>query len=94
MINDYMKTLKERNSESRVYQKHQQVGLEIAEILQDQEHKALYMKLARNGNVQRLYEIAKDVAEKDGVKNKGAYFMRIAEQEGILKSKKTDGKQS
>ncbi len=94
MIDDYIKTLKERGSESRVYQKHQQVGLEIAEILQDQEHKALYMKLARNGNVHRLYAIAKDVAEKKGVRNKGAYFMRIAEQEGILKSKKTDGKRS
>lgn len=74
---DYFKTLKERSKTSKVYQKHQLVGLEIADLLDDREHKALYIKLAKERNQQELLSLAKDIAEKKTVKKKGAYFMSV-----------------
>ena len=60
-----------------MYRKYQLVGLEIADILRDRAHKALYIKLAKEGDARRLMAIAKDVAERTEVKNHGAYFMRV-----------------
>jgi len=82
---DYLKELKRRSKESHVYKKFQLEGLEIAEILGDERHKSLYIKLAKEGNPNRLRRLAKTVAENKNVKNKGAYFM------AALKSK-NDGK--
>jgi hypothetical protein len=73
----YLAELKRRAKESRVYRKYQLTGLEIAGILGDPHHKALYMKLAKEGNARRLLAVAKGVAERKDVKNPGAYFMRI-----------------
>ncbi len=73
----YLEELKKRSKESRVYRKHQLTGLLIAEILQDEKHKALYIKLAKADNGDRLLGLAKDVAERKNIKNKGAYFMRL-----------------
>jgi len=47
----------------------------LAEILEDKKHKSLYMKLAKRHGAQKLIELAKDVASRKNVKNKGAYFM-------------------
>lgn len=75
---DYLKTLKQRAKESRVYKKFQLVGLEIAEILGDEKHKTLYIKLAKEEkNPDSLLDLAKKVAERKNIKNKGAYFMKI-----------------
>lgn len=74
---NYIKTLKERSKTSKVYRKYQLVGLELAELLRDPEHKALYIKLAKERDQQKLLSLAKDIAEKENVKNKGAYFMRV-----------------
>ncbi len=52
-------------------------GLMLAEILHDNAHKALYIKLAKSHGEQRLLGLAKLVAENTKVKNKGAYFMRV-----------------
>ncbi|MEK7077168.1 MAG: hypothetical protein AAB967_02975 [Patescibacteria group bacterium] len=73
----YLQTLQERRKEGHVYQPFQQAGLDIAEILGDMKHKALYIKLAKEHNPQTLLSLAKDVAERRGVKNKGAYFMKV-----------------
>lgn len=75
---DYLKGLTGRASESKVYSAHQEIGLELATILHDRFHKALYIKLAKtHPDHQRLLILAKDIAGRQGVTNKGAYFMRL-----------------
>lgn len=73
----YLAELKRRSKESRIYRKYQLTGLLLAEILEDEKHKTLYIKLAKDGDGDRLLAIAKDVAERKNVKNKGAYFMKM-----------------
>jgi len=74
---DYRELLKKRAKESKVYSSHQLVGLTLAEILGDESHKSLYIKLAKTHDMDKLIRLAKSVAEKKNVKNKGAYFMRL-----------------
>ena len=74
---DYFKTLKKRGKESRVYKEYQLLGLEIAQALRDERHKSLYIKLARERDAKELLRIAKDIAGRKNVKNKGAYFMSV-----------------
>ena len=74
---DYFELLKKRAKESRVYSKHQLVGLELAQILEDDAHKSLYMKLAKKYDADELLKLAKSVSEKENVENKGAYFMKL-----------------
>ena len=73
---DYVAKLKERALTSHVHRSHQLLGLEIAKILGDDKHKALYIKLVKTHG-EALLGIAKDVAARGNVKNKGAYFMRV-----------------
>jgi len=80
-FNSYLQKLKERKDESRAYSKHQVVGLEIAELLDDFSHKALYIKLAKERNSDKLLATAKEISEKQYIKNKGAYFMRIISED-------------
>ncbi len=79
MANGYLATLKKRGKESRVYREYQLIGLEIADILNDRSHKALYIKIAKEKKITHaeLLRTAKSVREKKNVKNRGAYFMRI-----------------
>ncbi len=86
---DYLETLKERGKTSRVYRKYQLTGLLIAQLLNDEKHKSLYIKLAKTRNQQKLMSIAKDVSERKNIRNKGAYFMRILQ---IIQSRKKNGK--
>ncbi|MEK7554452.1 MAG: hypothetical protein AAB518_00490 [Patescibacteria group bacterium] len=74
---DYFAELTKRSKKTRAYAKHQVVGLEIADILGDRLHKSLYIKLAKEQDASALLRIAKSVAEKKGISNQGAYFMRI-----------------
>jgi len=74
---DYIEELKKRRKESHVYKDYQLVGLLIAEVLQDEEHKSLYIKLAKENNQDKLLKLAKDVAERENIENKGAYFMKL-----------------
>src|SRR3989344_5955909 len=78
---EYIKTLKERGEESRVYKKFQLTGLEIAKILEDKAHTSLYIKFAKQYDNMRLMMLAKDIAERKNVKNKGAYFMKLLAEE-------------
>ena len=74
---DYMEVLRERSKKSHIYKKYQMVGLMLAEILHDDAHKALYMKLAKKHDHDKLVDITRSVADKINVKNKGAYFMSV-----------------
>ncbi len=74
---DYLDVLKERAKKSKVYSPHQMTGLTLAQILKDEKHKSLYIKLAKKYKADKLLSLAKSVAERKNVKNKGAYFMRL-----------------
>ncbi|HVM76628.1 MAG TPA: hypothetical protein VMU07_00540 [Candidatus Paceibacterota bacterium] len=84
----YAEELKRRAKESHVYRKYQLVGLEIAQILKDEKHKTLYIKLAKERGGERLLRVAKDVADRGNVKNKGAYFMRLVTSDTPPKQKR------
>ncbi len=77
---DYVKTLKERVKKSRVYVPFQSTGLLLAELLHDQEHKSLYMRLAKLYDNPQLIRIAKDLAERKNIDNRGAYFMKMLKE--------------
>ncbi|MEX2033287.1 MAG: hypothetical protein WD889_01875 [Candidatus Colwellbacteria bacterium] len=84
-MEDYLKELKERGKTSRVYREYQLVGLLVAEILNDEKHKSLYIKLAQKYGSQKMLQLAKDVADRKRIKNKGAYFMKMLEIEKVEK---------
>jgi hypothetical protein len=73
----YIKQLKRRAKDSHVYRKYQLMGLEISQVLKDEKHKSLYIKLAKERNGERLLQLAKEIAENRNVKNRGAYFMAV-----------------
>ena len=85
MREKYLAELRRRGKESHVYRKYQLIGLEISQLLADEAHKALYIKLAKERNGDRLIGIAKDIAERKNIKNKGAYFMALLKQESAAK---------
>jgi hypothetical protein len=87
---DYIADLRKKAKESKVYQKHQLIGLQVAEILNDNKHKALYIKLAKEKNTDRLLEVARAVAERANIKNPGAYFMRIITSNEVESKYKKD----
>ena len=82
---DYFKTLKERAKKSRVYKPHQLTGLTLTEILEDPSHKSLYMRLAKDYNNDELLRIAKNLAERKNIENKGAYFMKVLKASDVKK---------
>ncbi|MBI2024575.1 MAG: hypothetical protein HYT03_00575 [Candidatus Harrisonbacteria bacterium] len=84
---EYLEELKRRSEEARVSKSYQLIGLEVAKLLGDWKHKALYIKLAKQYGEGRLMEVAKRVAERDEVKNKGAYFMKVFHVENSNYSK-------
>ena len=77
----YFEELARRGKASHVHTSHQLAGLEIADMLGDHKHKALYIKLAKQYGVEWVLRIAKSVAEKKGIKNPGAYFMTLLKKE-------------
>ena len=84
----FLETLRERAKKSKVYRPYQLTGLELSEILEDEKHKALYIKLAKERDPQDLMQLAKEVRERKNIKNKGAYFMKL------LSEKQKNGKRS
>ncbi|MDR3401420.1 MAG: hypothetical protein P4L99_02890, partial [Chthoniobacter sp.] len=69
-------------------------GLEMSQLLRDERHKALYIKLAKDGNPDKMLALAKDVATREAVKNKGAYFMAILRKEADerIEARKKEGR--
>lgn len=80
IIPDYLKVLNERTKTTRVSKPYQLIGLYLAELLEDDGHKALYIKLAKTCDNQQLIELAKNITERKEIKNKGAYFMKVWHQ--------------
>lgn len=89
---DYLEIIKERGRQSRVYKKYQFIGLEIARLLNDENHKSLYIKLAKEYGSEKMFVLAKDVSERKKVKNKGAYFMKVIQKTILIKSEKENDK--
>jgi hypothetical protein len=89
MREKYMDELKRRGKESHVYKKYQLIGLEISQILGDEKHKALYIKLAKEQDADTLMRLAKDIAERKNVNNKGAYFMTLLKERNTKPASKT-----
>jgi len=92
---EYLKEMKKRAKESHVYRKYQMTGLLLADILGDREHKALYIKLAKERDEETLMALAKGIAGNKNVKNKGAYFMRVlfdGGKHGPAEAKNNEGK--
>jgi hypothetical protein len=81
---DYLDKLLKRRLKTRVFKDFQHTGLALSQILEDQKHKSFYIKLAKYINKQDLISIAKDVAERKNIANKGAYFMELIKQKGLL----------
>ncbi len=82
---DYLKLLKERAKTSRVYTRHQLTGLALADILGDPKHKSLYMRLSKIYDNNEMLRLAKNLAERKDIENKGAYFMRMLKASDIRK---------
>lgn len=80
-MENYLKELRDQGKTSRIYREYQSIGLIVAQILEDEEHKSLYIKLAREYGGESMLQLAKSVAERKRVKNKGAYFMKMLEIE-------------
>ena len=88
---DYLANLAKRGKESKAYSAHQLVGLQLAEILGDAAHTALYIRIAKlHTDHHALMILAKDIAGKPSVQNKGAYFMRLLH--GERKNSPANGK--
>lgn len=77
----YVKVLAARKkTSSPISQGYQVTGLMIADLLRDRAHKHIYLKLAREYEASDLLGLAKDVADREGITNYGAYFMRRFQQ--------------
>ena len=74
---EYLAVLKEKQKKNRVYYPHQSFGLLIAETLNDEIHKSLYIKMAKEHDGRILLELAKDIASRKKVESKAAYFMKL-----------------
>lgn len=80
---DYLNILKERIKKNRVHKKFQFTGLTLAQLLNDEKHKSLYIKLAKKYDEQKLISLAKNISERKNVKNRGAYFMKVLQKSKI-----------
>ena len=72
---EYLAKLKSRKLESHVYRRYQLLGLQIADLLGDRTHKALYIKLVKERGSEELLGLAKRISSLAHVERKGAYFM-------------------
>lgn len=86
----YLEEIRKRKTESKVYKEFQLTGLEVADILNDRAHKSLYIRIAKTDTNQKMMALAKDIAERRGIKNKGAYFMKLWKEAKISKLSKKD----
>lgn len=78
---NYEKKLVRRAKESHIYRDYQFTGIELSKILADEKHKALYIKLAKDMDAKHLMMLARSIAERRDIKNKGAYFMKMLKME-------------
>lgn len=88
LFDDYIQKLQERKSKNRIAKKFQLIGLKIAELLEDKEHKSLYIKLAKERDEQELLSLAERIAQMKNIEKKGAYFMKILFKNQTTKNNK------
>ncbi len=79
----YFELLKARSQRSRVYKPHQQTGLILADLLDDPKHKSLYMRLSKFFDNSDLIRLARSLADRRSIQNKGAYFMKMLKNSDI-----------
>jgi len=77
LFEDYLLKLKKRSQKNKISREFQEIGLQLAQLLEDEKHKSLYIKLAKEKDKQELLSLAKRIAEMKNIKNKGGYFMRV-----------------
>ncbi len=77
----YLKTLQERAAKRNITQEFQLIGLEIAVVLHDLEHKSIYIKYAKAYGSDKMLALAKDIASRRGVENPAGYFMTVVSNE-------------
>jgi hypothetical protein len=82
---NYLEVLQERAKKSRAHKSYQLLGLELAAMLRDLKHKSLYMRLSKMYDNSELMSLAKSVAGRKDIKNKGAYFMKVFKGAKIIK---------
>lgn len=73
----YLSTIAQRRKETHIHREFQFIGLEVAQLLGDLSHKALYIKLAKIHGKDKILPLARDVADRRNIRNKGAYFMKV-----------------
>ena len=76
-IKSIISETKHKDRPKNLSREFQVYGVYLAESLEDTKHYSLYIKLAKENNQDRLMRLAKEVAEKKNIKNKGAYFMSL-----------------
>ena len=75
---DYLGNMAKRAKVSKVYTPFQAIGVELADILGDRAHTPLYIRIAKtHPDHQSLMSLAKDISTREGVANRGAYFMKM-----------------
>ena len=77
ILSNYPEILDDRGKSSKVYKDYQLTGLRLADMLEDRDHKSLYIRLAKKHDNQELLEVAAKIAERNNIFNKGAYFMKV-----------------
>lgn len=90
----YFDELAERAKTNKIYQEFQLTALTLAELLGDSKHVSLYMRLAKTHPKQDLFRIAKTIAERPDIGNKGAYFMKVLKEEGYFTKTTHDKKKN
>jgi SepF-like predicted cell division protein (DUF552 family) len=77
LFEEYLEKLKQRRKKNKISREFQEIGLQLAQLLGDEKHKSLYIKLAKEKNQQELLNLAKRISEMKNIENKGGYFMRV-----------------
>ena len=83
MLSKAMARTKAQKKNYRISQRFQEVGIEIANKLEDKKHTGLYIKLAKKYKEIFLKGILSEVLEIDAkhfIRNKGAYFLTLIQK--------------
>lgn len=87
-LNKIIGKLERKKESHRISQEFQDFGVRLAELLGDNSHKSLYIKLAKEKPRKALEDALSYVSDYSSARNKGRLFMwRLKE---ILKSEKSD----
>jgi hypothetical protein len=83
LLTQRMAQVKAQKKNYRISARFQEVGIEIANKLEDKKHTGLYIKLAKKYKEIFLMGILSEVLEIDAkhfIRNKGAYFLTLIQK--------------